>query len=605
MLAQFFGYRPIFVASVVIIGGVKLSRINYSRDKMLKLMLSRMIKTSNDMVLIVDSRGIVTLVNQKAAKWLGRKKNELAGSRIEELINDIEEIGDALAGKRSLEKEIIVDKTHYLIKFEPIVRGKKRNLGGILLCRDISVRKKMEEAYKELDAVLDTSSDSMYITDGEGKTLRINAACNRTTGLEKDIVVGLNVKDIVAKGLFNKSSTLEVLKTKSKVTILQNVTDRVVIVTGTPLFDEQGNIWRVVSSARDITELNRWKNQTEEERRLKDQYYSELVEMRVRQMTRGEGDFIAGSAAMQQVVELAMRVARTDSTVLVRGESGVGKEVVTKFIHRNSTRKKSAFMKINCAAIPENLLESELFGYEPGAFTGAMKKGKVGLIELADHGTLFLDEIGEMPLALQAKLLQVIQERTFYRVGGTKAIEVDIRIIAATNRDLEKLVEEKKFREDLFYRLNVIPITIPPLRERKDDIVPLLGCFLDKFNKKHQMDKKISNDAFSYLLRYRWPGNIRELENMVEQLVVITPVDLIEPQHLPGYIHNLPNPLDKQDKVTVPGVVSLPEAIEEVEKQLFLSAYENCKNTYQTAKMLGVSQPTVVRKLKKYKQNIG
>jgi len=582
-----------------------LSKINYSRDKMLKLMLSRMLKASNDMVLIIDSRGIVTLVNQKAAKWLGRKKNELAGSRIEELINDIDEIVDALAGKRSLEKEIIVDKTHYLVKFEPIILGRKRNLGGILVCRDISVRKKMEEAYKELDAVLDTSSDSMYITDGEGKTLRINAACNRTTGLEKDVVVGLNVKDIVAKGLFNKSSTLEVLKTKSKVTILQNVTDRVVIVTGTPLFDEQGNIWRVVSSARDITELNRWKNQTEEERRLKDQYYSELVEMRVRQMTRGEGDFIASSAAMQQVVELAMRVARTDSTVLVRGESGVGKEVVTKFIHRNSTRKKSAFMKINCAAIPENLLESELFGYEPGAFTGAMKKGKVGLIELANHGTLFLDEIGEMPLALQAKLLQVIQERTFYRVGGTKAIEVDIRIIAATNRDLEKLVEEKKFREDLFYRLNVIPITIPPLRERKDDIVPLLGCFLDKFNKKHQMDKKISNDAFSYLLRYRWPGNIRELENMVEQLVVITPADLIEPQHLPGYIHNLPNPLNKQDKVTVPGVVSLPEAIEEVEKQLFLSAYENCKNTYQTAKMLGVSQPTVVRKLKKYKQNIG
>jgi transcriptional regulator with PAS, ATPase and Fis domain len=169
---------------------------------------------------------------------------------------------------------------------------------------------------------------------------------------------------------------------------------------------------------------------------------------------------------------------------------------------------------------------------------------------------------------------------------------------------LEKLVEEKKFREDLFYRLNVIPITIPPLRERKGDIVPLIGRFLDKFNKKHQMVKKLNNDALSYLLKYRWPGNIRELENMVEQLVVITPVDLIEPQHLPGYIHNLPNPLDKQDKVTVPGVVSLPEAMEEVEKQLFLSAYENCKNTYQTAKILGVSQPTVVRKLKKYKQNI-
>lgn len=581
-----------------------MSKIHHSRDKMLKLMVSRILKTSNDMVFIIDSRGIVTLVNHKAAKCLGRKKNELAGRRIEELIKDVSEIKDALTGGKRMEKEILVDKTHYLVKFDPIVLGKRKNLGGIVVCQDISSEKKLQEAVKEFNAVFDTSSDSMYITDGEGKTLRINAACNMTTGLKKEDVVGLNVKDIVAKGLFNKSSTLEVLKTKSKVTILQNVTDRVVIVTGTPLFDEQGNIWRVVSRARDITELNRWKNQTEEERRLKDQYYSELVEMRVDQMKRGEGDFVASSAEMQKVVELAMRVARTDSTILVRGESGVGKEVVTRFIHRNSTRKKSALMKINCAAIPENLLESELFGYEPGAFTGAQKKGKVGLIELANNGTLFLDEIGEMPLALQAKLLQVIQERTFYRVGGTKAIEVDIRIIAATNRDLEKLVEEKKFREDLFYRLNVIPIMIPSLRDRKADIVPLLGVFLDKFNKKHQMDKKISNDAFSYLLRYRWPGNIRELENMVEQLVVITPADLIEPQHLPGYIHNLPNPLDKQNKVTVPGVVSLPEAIEEVEKQLFLSAYENCKNTYQAAKMLGVSQPTVVRKLKKYKQDI-
>jgi len=582
-----------------------LSRINHSRDEMLKLMLSRILKTSNDMVLIIDSRGIVTLVNNKAVKWLGRKKNEIAGVRIDELIKGIDEIEEAVADGRSLEKEILVDGTYYFVKFDPIIMGKRKKLGGVMVCQDISALKKAEEAYRELEAVFDTSSDSMYITDGEGKTLRINAACNSTTGLEKDDVIGLNVKDIVAKGLFNKSSTLEVLKTKSKVTILQNVTDRVVIVTGTPLFDEQGNIWRVVSRARDITELNRWKNQTEEERRLKDQYYSELVEMRVNQMTHGEGDFIASSAEMQQVIELAMRVARTDSTVLVRGESGVGKEVVTKFIHKNSTRKKSALMKINCAAIPENLLESELFGYEPGAFTGAMKKGKVGLIELANQGTLFLDEIGEMPLVLQAKLLQVIQERTFYRVGGTKAIEVDIRIIAATNRDLEKLVEEKKFREDLFYRLNVIPITIPPLRERKVDIVPLIGRFLDKFNKKHQMTKKLNNDALSYLLRYRWPGNIRELENMVEQLVVITPVDLIEPEHLPGYIHNLPNRLDKQNNTTVPGVVSLPEAMEEVEKQLFLSAYENCKNTYQTAKILGVSQPTVVRKLKKYKQNFG
>jgi len=581
-----------------------LDKIEPSANKTLKLTLSKLIKNIEYYIFFVDSFGYVTLVNDSASNWLKLKKYDMKGSKVQSLIEgiDCDDLDEALSEGRNYKKQLMINEIHYMVKYIPTIVGKKNNIGGIVVCKDIHDVKNDEDAIKELDAVINATSDSIYVTDGSGKTLRINSACSKITGLDENVVIGMNIRDVVAKGMISKSCTLEVLRTKSKVTILQKVRDgKVVLVTGTPLFNDHGNIWRVVSSTRDITELNRLKNELEDARRTKDQYYTELVEMRVKQMADGEGDFVANSAQMQKVIELAMRVARTDSTVLVRGESGVGKEVVTKFIHRNSTRNKNALMKINCAAIPEQLLESELFGHEPGAFTGAMKKGKIGLIELANHGTLFLDEIGEMSLMLQAKILQVIQERNFYRVGGTKVIDVDIRIIAATNRYLEKLVAEKKFREDLFYRINVIPIMIPSLKERTSDIVPLLQSFFKKFNKKYLTAKKISNEALTYLNKYQWPGNIRELENLVEQLVVITPVDLVEPQHLPNYIQDSFNKNNEQIINTPSGLVSLPVAMEEFEKRIFLSAYEISHNTYETASALGISQPTVVRKLKKYK----
>ncbi|MDI7246375.1 MAG: sigma 54-interacting transcriptional regulator [Bacillota bacterium] len=307
---------------------------------------------------------------------------------------------------------------------------------------------------------------------------------------------------------------------------------------------------------------------------------------------------IAYSVEMGRVLQLAAKVALVNTTVLILGESGVGKEVVARFIHGTSPRREGPFVTINCGAIPATLLESELFGYESGAFTGARREGKPGMIDVASCGTLFLDEISELPGDLQVKLLQVIQERRLTRVGGVKPVDVDIRIIAATNRDLAGMVAKGEFRADLFYRLNVVPITIPPLRERPDDVIPLIYHFLERFNRAHGYRKAISEDAREILARYSWPGNVRELENLVERLVVTVEGDEIGPGDLPRQVleeRGLHRP-----GVVVGGIMPLRQAVEEVERQIIQRALSEKRSTYSIARLLGVNQSTVVRKIKKY-----
>jgi transcriptional regulator with PAS, ATPase and Fis domain/NAD-dependent dihydropyrimidine dehydrogenase PreA subunit len=279
-----------------------------------------------------------------------------------------------------------------------------------------------------------------------------------------------------------------------------------------------------------------------------------------------QNPIIAYSIEMGKVLQVATKVAQVTSTVMILGESGVGKEVVARFVHNASLRRGGPFVTINCGAIPPNLLESELFGYEAGAFTGAKRQGKPGMIETASSGTLFLDEISDLPLDLQVKLLQVIQERRLTRVGGIQPIEVDIRIIAATNRDLAKMVERGEFRADLFYRLNVVPIVIPPLRSRRDDIIPLIYHFLAKHNNTHRYNKTISRETREVLTQYSWPGNVRELENLIERLVVTVEGDEIGVEDLPQYIKE--RDVSCNSKVIVEGVIPLREAVEEVERQL-------------------------------------
>jgi len=318
------------------------------------------------------------------------------------------------------------------------------------------------------------------------------------------------------------------------------------------------------------------------------------------------GKIIGYSDSMRKVFERIEKVASTDSTVIVYGESGTGKELVARAIHFNSDRSSYPLVPVNCGAIPEELLESELFGHEKGAFTGAIKS-RVGRFELAHGGTIFLDEIGDMSPALQVKVLRVIQEKQFERIGGVKTLSVDVRIIAATNQDLDRAVQEKRFREDLFYRINVIPIYIPPLRERKMDIPVLINHFMRKFNKlKKRNVKGLSQEAMQYMMKYHWPGNVRELENLIEMLVVMKEDGLIDIPDLPPKVLSEDSKMDDQaSSIIIPDEgVSFNEMVEDFEKDLLLKALEKTggvKN--RAAKLLDLNRTTFVEKLKRY--NIG
>jgi transcriptional regulator with PAS, ATPase and Fis domain len=300
---------------------------------------------------------------------------------------------------------------------------------------------------------------------------------------------------------------------------------------------------------------------------------------------------------MLEILHLARKVSKIDSTILLLGESGVGKEEIAKFIHKNSLRHDKPFIKINCSAIPDNLIESELFGYEKGAFTGANNNGKKGLFEVANTGTIFLDEIGELSLDIQVKLLRVLQEQEITKVGGLTPIKIDVRVISATNKDLKTMVTEKRFREDLFYRLNVVPISIPPLRERKEDIFPLVSHFINRINKKYTWNKSFSRDALDAFYAYSWPGNVRELSNIVERAAVMSSDPLITCDNLPSIIASLntimPIRFDSE-------IMPLDSAIGIVEKDLIDKAYDKFGNVRDAAKALKIAPSTFVRKRKKY-----
>ena len=307
---------------------------------------------------------------------------------------------------------------------------------------------------------------------------------------------------------------------------------------------------------------------------------------------------IAESPQMKKILKIAEKIKDVDSSVLITGESGTGKEVIFNYIQSISRRKDQPVVKINCGAIPEQLFESELFGYDEGAFTGARKRGKAGLFEKADHGTLFLDEISEMNLDMQVKLLRALQEGEIYRVGGTQSIPVDVRIIAATNRNLEQMVKDGKFRKDLFYRLNVVHIEVPPLRERIEDVIPLCNHFLEVYNKKYGTDKHMTLLAAKTLAHLNWDGNIRELENLVENIVVLEPENVMRARHLKDrYCHEDETP---SGRVIVDGVLPLKEATEALERQLLLNARNTYGSTRKMAQALGVNQSTVARKMTQY-----
>ena len=447
----------------------------------------------------------------------------------------------------------------------------------------------------ELDAIIESVSDGIYITDANADTVRINSAYEEITGIKKEEVVGKNMKELVDKGIFSEALTFRVLKEKKPVSVIHKIkTGQQILSTGNPVFDEKGNVVRVVTTARDVDSLQTIKSELEETRKLSERYYSELEKLRQQQLELD--DIVIKSPKTKEVFDLAFQVAKVDSTVLISGESGVGKEIVATVIHDLSD-KKGSLIKLNCGAIPANLLEAELFGYEEGAYTGAKSGGKPGMFELADGGTLFLDEIGEMSQDLQVKLLRALQEGRIMRLGGTETIDINTRIISATNRNLEELIDAGEFRKDLYYRLNVVPIHIPPLRERREDIAPLIFNFLQIFNSKFKKEIKLSLEVVRALENYNWPGNVRELENLIERLLVISDKSEITIDYLPENISsngNIKNGFSKSN------IIGLKEAVAEVEKDLIKIALEKFGSTHKAADHLKVSQPTVLRKAKKY-----
>jgi len=447
----------------------------------------------------------------------------------------------------------------------------------------------------ELDAVIESSYDGIYVTDGNANTIKINKSYEAITGLKRENMINRNMHDLVKEGYVSKSSTLIVLKTKKSATIIQDFkSGKRVLISSNPIFDKAGNITMVVTNVRDVTELYELEEELAKNKKLTEKYYSEIEAMRAQLLTKS--DLVAEDKKTIDLLEVVKRVSKVDTTILLLGETGVGKEEVAKYIHKNSLRSEKNFIKINCGAIPENLIESELFGYEKGAFTGANKEGKMGLFEVADGGTIFLDEVGELPLNVQVKLLRVLQESEIERIGGVKPVNVDVRIIAATNRDLEKMITEKTFRSDLFYRLNVVPLTIPSLRERREDIIPLVQYYLCKLNSKYKFSKSFSPEAIKAMYNYNWPGNVRELKNIVERVVVISSCDKILKSDLPIISHVN----DIETAVGCGEICNLKDAVERVEAELITKAFNKAGNVREAAKILGIDAATFVRKRKRY-----
>lgn len=449
---------------------------------------------------------------------------------------------------------------------------------------------------KDLEAIIEHAYDGLYITDGDANTIMINKAYERITGIKREEVLGKNMRELVASGAIDRSVSLEVIEKRSPVTIMQELRGgKKVLVTGTPVFDiAKMEITLVVTNVRDITELIELKDKLHETTLEVNRYLAELD--KIKRLQQQQTKFATKSKKMIEILETAIKASQFDSNILITGESGVGKGLMAKLIHESSGRKDQPFIIINCAGIPEDLFESELFGYEPGAFSGASIKGKKGLLEVADKGTVFLDEIGDMSLRLQAKLLRVIEEKEMNRLGSTKTIKLNVRIIAATNQDIDALIESKKFRQDLFFRINTISIVIPPLRERTEDVIPLVQHFTQRINERYGMKKHFSSGAAQLLMSYNFPGNVRELSNIVEQAFLISKRDTVEADELPIQVRDI---VDSHSLMFESGNKTYSEIVDLMEYKIIKNAVEKYGSTHKAAKNLKISQSTIVRKMKR------
>lgn len=455
---------------------------------------------------------------------------------------------------------------------------------------------------EDLQKILDNSFDEIFVVDRNGFVTYVNKACTKNYGLNPSEIIGKTVHYLISEGYYTPALFPVVIKDKKTVTFEQNTRAGInLVVTATPVLDSNGEIDFIVMNSRDITQIEQLKQDLDKTKKLVNHYKNKVDEL-VQRVSYFKG-YSFTSEKMRSCLAIVQRVASVNSTVLILGESGTGKNVIAMDIHKMSPRKNGPFICINGATIPEHLLESELFGYCRGAFTGADKYGKVGLVELANGGTLFLDEVGEIPLGVQAKLLELIQEHRFLPVGAKEHKIIDIRIIAATNRDLPRIIQEGKFREDLYYRLSVVEINSPPLRERNEDIIPLLLYFLNKYDSQYKYDHVFDPQCLAILKNYSWPGNIREMDHLAERLVVTIPEGKILPEHLPSKIYKIHPPLSTNNLVDE--ALSKWNDLQKVsdDEAIIIRLYNELRSSYKVANTLNISQSKVTRIIRTYKLN--
>ncbi len=564
-----------------------------------KEFISLGVNAASNGIMVIDSDGVILVYNEAAKRIFHSQDFDPIGLHIKDVRPgawvDMQSI--LRTGHSQIGRKIILPEATIIANRSPIYDSGEI-IGVISIFQDVSEHEKLvsqlqnyRKLHNELEAIFESSYDGIYVTDGNAKTLRVNKSYERITGLSRVDLLGKNMRTLVKDQVFDHSVTLDVLQKKEPITIMQRIRGgKQVIVTGTPVFEDGEVISAVVTNVRDISELNDLKAQIDEYKKMSSFFSQSLQEHKETEHAMKE--LVVKSQAMAKVVQKAIKVAKVEASVLLCGESGVGKSMLARLIHKISPRKEQPFVKINCGAIPSSLMESELFGYKKGAFTGALSSGKIGLITAANTGTLFFDEIAELQLDMQVKLLQVIEDKSFTRIGSTNTTYVDVHIIAATNRDLKEQMQKGLFREDLYYRLNVVPITIPPLRQRREDISVLVDSVLEKANKTRKLNKRIDSVTMELLRHYDYPGNVRELINIIERMIVLSEGDSMQSEDLPSEVRNhwhMPS-----------GQTPLKESLENYESWLLQQVLAKSNSLIQAAEMLKIHPTTLWRKMARF-----
>ena len=564
--------------------------------------LEAVFNSAHNGILAINRQGVITSLNPAAERPTRSTKEEAVGRFLTDVIIPTGLLEVVRSGIPEFGAKFQVGRRLYISNRTPIIKDGEV-VGAVGVFQDVSEMEKVlqelqsvKQLNEELRTTVASSYDGIIICDSKGEILRCNPAVGRILEVSWEDLVGRPYKDLVDKGVFQKNIIYLVKKQDGLVSILdKSFAKHSLVITGNPVYDEEGVMAKIVINIRDMSELIFLREALEESKQLSEKFQAEIAQIKNNQETRA--NLKSGSVIMKNVLDLASRVSQVDSPVVLVGEQGVGKEDIAKLIHFQSNRKKEPFYKLNCGLFPYQLLENEIFGQ--GIALGHGIKGKTGLLELANHGSVYLEDIGRLPLNLQGRLLRVLQDKQLQVSGGKETVSIDVRILAGTQRPLIELVEKGLFREDLYFSLNIVPIKVPALRERKDDLIPLVLLYLEHNNKRHGIEKVIDPAAVQLLLDYSWLGNVREMENVIERLVVTARGKIISAKEVDFVLYEKEkSPLRS---VSVTSVIPLKEAMDDLEQQLVTLAMEQHGTTVKAAEALGVNQSTVVRKLQKLK----